>query len=221
MRWIVLSGTVALATIVTPLSATAQSASAFGAGEVEITVEQTAKESGDGSGEYSLTTIVRDDRHGVEIVHELTKVRTVMMEIERDEWMVVKENGAEIATAGSDPAALGPWRDLAIDWVIPFAVEWDPERMKNYRPRETEVREAVQAAVPDTSVRTRATSDGRTTASVSVDGTVPVDRLAEMIVEIRDELEDADIALATLRISATATAPEGDSDVRGDSAGTP
>lgn len=216
MRLYLSFGIGVLAAVLSPVSSWAQSPAGFGSGEVEVVIEETAKESGDGSGEYSLRTTLKDDAVDAEIVHELSKVRTVMMENERDESMLVKKGGDEVATAGSDPAELGPWTDVAIDWLIPFAVAWDPERKENYRPRENEVRDAVHAAVSEASVRTRAKSDGRTTATVSIKETLPVDRLAEIVVEIREEIEDAEFALAGMRISATVTAPEGDPDVRGD-----
>lgn len=220
MRWIVIVVAVLFAVELSPGSADAQRPAGFGSGEIEVVVEETAKESGDGSGEYSLATVVKDDEHDIEITHTLVKTRTVLQEIVREEAMRVEEDGDEIATAESDPAELGSWTGVAVDYVIPFAVDWDPEKRENYRPLEDDVRKAVHSVAPDAGVRTSTRrSDGRTTATISFEEAMPVDALARQVVEIRDQLEQADIAMARVRFVAKATPPEGDTDVLGSDTG--
>lgn len=220
MRWIVIVVAALFAVELSPGSADAQRPAGFGSGEIEVMIEETAKESGDGSGEYSLTTVVKDDEHDIEIAHVLRKTRDVLQEIVLEEAMQVEEDGNEIATAESDPAELGSWTGIVVDYVIPFAVDWDPEKRENYRPREEDVRKAVHAVAPDASVKTSTRrSDGWTTATISFEETMPVDALARQVVKIRDQLERADIAMARVRIVARVSPPEGDTDILGSDTG--
>lgn len=192
----------------TPAIDFAQDAPGFGATALEVVSEWTGQDRGNGSGSYHLNTRVTDAREGVTIEHDLTAERTVELEIESTESLVVLEGKAEKARSGSDPTPLGPWSEVAIAYVLPFDLEFSTDTPKSYRPRDKQVAELVHSVVPDARVSTRAASDGRTTAVVEIPGAQPVPVLAAHFVGIRTAFRDAEIGLAKLQIKGRADASQ-------------
>ena len=198
---------VAVIGLATPTLDFAQTAG-FADATVEIVSEWTGQDRGDGSGSYHLKTRVTDSRTGVTIEHELLADRTVDMEVESTESLVVLEGKVEKARASSDPAPLGPWADTAIAYVLPFDNEFSTDPPKSYRPRDKQVADLVHSAAPEARVSTRAGSDGRTMAVVEIPGVLPVEDLAKRFVGIRAAFREAEVGLAKLQIKGqAATAP--------------
>ena len=195
-----------LVLLAAPAATLAQTSSpGFGGGPVVVVSEWRGQDRGDGSGSYTLTTSATSA--GVTLEHAISAERNVEQEISDEETLRVLEGRAEKARAGSDPAALGTWSQAAIDYVIPFALDFEPAKRTNYRPNDRKVRELVQSVVPEAKVTTRAGSDGRTTAEVTIEGDRPVDELAEAFVGIRRAFRDAEIGLARLKMTGRASAP--------------
>jgi hypothetical protein len=194
----------ALVGLAAPVVAHAQTSSGFEGATVEVVSEWTSQDRGDGSGTYHLTTRVTDPRAGVTIEHDLAADRTVKLEIESDESLVVMEGKTERARAGSDPAPLGGWSSAAASYVIPFDLEFNTDPVKSYRTRDRQVIDLIRSVSPQAKVSTRVTSDGRTTATVEVPGVLPVQELASQFVGIRTAFRDAEVGLAKLQIKGQA-----------------
>ena len=197
---LVLLGAVLLA----PAIGRAQTAPAFDGATLDVSSEWVGQDRGDGSGSYRLTTRVTDDHAGWTIQHELAAERAPDLEITSTESLKVLQGDQEMASAESDPAALGQWADPAVAYAIPFDVEFSTEPRKSYRPRQKQVEELVRSASPEARVSTRSASDGRTSATVEIPGVLPVAELARQFVGIRQALRDADVGLAKLQIKGQA-----------------
>ncbi|HJU86178.1 MAG TPA: hypothetical protein VJ788_02275 [Gemmatimonadota bacterium] len=197
---LVLLGTALLA----PASARGQTASAFDKATLEVTSEWVGQDRGDGSGSYRLTTRVTDGQAGWTIEHELAAERAPDLALTSTESLKVLQGDQEMASAESDPAALGQWADPAVAYAIPFDVEFNTDPRKSYRPRQRQVEELVHSAAPEARVSTRSASDGRTSATVEIPGVLPVAELARQFVGIRQALRDADVGLAKLQIKGQA-----------------
>ncbi len=197
---LVLLGAVALA----PAVARAQTAPAFDGATLDVSSEWVGQDRGDGSGSYRLTTRVTDGRAGWTIEHELAAERGVDLETSSTETLRVFQGDEEMASADSDPAALGQWSNPAVAYAIPFDVEFNTDPRKSYRPRQKQVEELARSAAPEARVSTRSASDGRTSATIEIPGVHPVAELAQQFVGIRQALRDADVGLAKLQIKGQA-----------------
>lgn len=197
---LVLLGAVALA----PAAAPAQTAPAFDGATLDVSSEWVGQDRGDGSGSYRLTTRVTDGRAGWTIEHELAAERGVDLETSSTETLRVFQGDEEMASADSDPAALGQWSNPAVAYAIPFDVEFNTDPRKSYRPRQKQVEELARSAAPEARVSTRSASDGRTSATIEIPGVHPVAELAQQFVGIRQALRDADVGLAKLQIKGQA-----------------
>ena len=197
---LVLLGAVALA----PAVARAQPAPAFDGATLDVSSEWVGQDRGDGSGSYRLTTRVTDGRAGWTIEHELAAERGVDLETSSTETLRVFQGDEEMASADSDPAALGQWSNPAVAYAIPFDVEFNTDPRKSYRPRQKQVEELARSAAPEARVSTRSASDGRTSATIEIPGVHPVAELAQQFVGIRQALRDADVGLAKLQIKGQA-----------------
>ena len=193
---LVLFGTVLLA----PAMGRAQTAPAFEGGTLDVSSEWVGQDRGDGSGSYRLTTRVTDDRAGWTIQHELAAERAPDLALTSTESLKVLQGDEAMASAESDPAALGQWADPAVAYAIPFDVEFNTDPRKSYRPRQKQVEELVRSVSPEARVSTRSASDGRTSATVEIPGVLPVAELARQFVGIRQAFRDADVGLAKLQI---------------------
>jgi hypothetical protein len=192
------------AAVLAPVTGRAQSAPAFDGATLDVSSEWVGQDRGDGSGSYRLTTRVTDGRAGWTIEHVLSAERAVDLRITSTETLKVLQGDQEMASAESDPAALGQWSSPAVAYAIPFDVEFNTDPRKSYRPRDKQVKELVASASPDARVSTRSASDGRTSATVEIPGVVPVAELARQFVEIRQAFREADIGLAKLQIKGQA-----------------
>ena len=197
---LVLLGAVALA----PAVARAQTVPAFDGATLDVSSEWVGQDRGDGSGSYRLTTRVTDGRAGWTIEHELAAERGVDLETSSTETLRVFQGDEEMASADSDPAALGQWSNPAVAYAIPFDVEFNTDPRKSYRPRQKQVEELARSAAPEARVSTRSASDGRTSATIEIPGVHPVAELAQQFVGIRQALRDADVGLAKLQIKGQA-----------------
>lgn len=197
---LVLLGAVLLA----PAAARAQTAPAFEGATLDVSSEWVGQDRGDGSGSYRLTTRVTDGGAGWTIEHELAAERGVDLETTSTETIRVLQGDEEMASADSDPAALGQWSSPAIAYAIPFDVEFNTDPRKSYRPRQKQVEELARSAAPEARVSTRSASDGRTSATIEIPGVHPVVELARQFVGIRQAFRDADVGLAKLQIKGQA-----------------
>lgn len=199
------------AALLVPVTGRAQTAPAFDGATLDVVSEWTGQDRGDGSGSYRLTTRVTDGRAGWTIQHQLAAERAPDMQLTSTESVKVLQGDQEMASAESDPAALGQWADPAVAYAIPFDVEFNTDPRKSYRPRQKQVEELVHSASPEARVSTRATSDGRTNATIEIPGVLPLAELAQQFVDIRKAFRDADVGLAKLEIKGqadTAASPE-------------
>ncbi len=192
------------AVLLAPAMGRAQTAPAFDGATLDVRSEWVGQDRGDGSGSYRLTTQVTDERAGWTIQHELSAERGADLETTSTESLKVLEGDQETASAESDPAALGQWAGPAVEFAIPFDVEFNTDPRKSYRPRQKQVEELVHSASPEARVSTRAASDGRTSATVEIPGVQPVAELARQFVGIRQAFRDADVGLAKLQIKGQA-----------------
>ena len=197
---LILPGIVLLA----PAMGRAQTAPAFHGATLDVSSEWVGQDRGDGSGSYRLTTRVTDGRAGFTIQHELAAERAPDLQLTSTESVKVLQGDQEMATAESDPSALGQWADPAVAYAIPFGVEFNTDPRKSYRPRQRQVEELVRSASPEARVSTRSGSDGRTSATVEIPGVLPVAELARQFVGIRQAFRDADVGLAKLQIKGQA-----------------
>ena len=197
------------AAFVFPVLAMGQSATPdFGVSSVQVVSELRGQDRGDGSGTYALMTTLTDASSNVTLRHELNAERTVEGEVVSKESLLVLEGDKESYRSESDPSALGPYAVHATTWALPFGVEFHDEPRKNYRAQQKKVAETVHAVVPDAKISTKSGSDGRTTATIEVPGSHPVDLLAQRFVGIREALYEADLGMAKLVIKGTAIAPD-------------
>ena len=192
------------AVVLAPAVARAQTAPAFDGATLDVSSEWVGQDRGDGSGSYRLTNRVTDGRAGWTIEHELAAERGVDLETSSTETLKVFQGDEEMASAGSDPAALGQWSNPAVAYAIPFGVEFNTDPRKSYRPRQKQVEELARSAAPEARVSTRSASDGRTSATIEIPGVHPVAELARQFVGIRQALRDADVGLAKLQIKGQA-----------------
>jgi len=197
--------TVLLTTVLlAPAMGRAQTAPAFDGATLDVSSEWVGQDRGDGSGSYRLTTKVTDGRAGWTIQHELAAERSPDLEVTSTESVKVLQGDQEVASAESDPSALGQWADPAVAYAIPFGVEFSTDSRKSYRPRQKQVEELVRSAAPEARVSTRSASDGRTSATVEIPGVLPVAELARQFVGIREAFREADVGLAKLQIKGQA-----------------
>jgi hypothetical protein len=192
------------AAVLAPATGRAQTAPAFDGATLDVSSEWVGQDRGDGSGSYRLTTRVTDGRAGWTIEHVLSAERGVDLVTTSTETLKVLQGDQEMASADSDPSALGQWSNSAVAYAIPFDVEFNTDPRKSYRPRDKQVKELVHSASPDARVSTRAASDGRTSATIEIPGVVPVAELARQFVEIRKAFREADVGLAKLQIKGQA-----------------
>jgi hypothetical protein len=197
---LVLLGTVLLA----PATGRAQTAPASDGATLEVSSEWVGQDRGDGSGSYRLTTRVTDERAGWTIQHELAAERAPDLALTSTESLKVLQGDQEMASAESDPAALGQWAEPAVAYAIPFDVEFNTDPRKSYRPRQKQVEELARSVSPEARVSTRSASDGRTSATIEIPGVLPVAELARQFVGIRQAFRDADVGLAKLQIKGQA-----------------
>ena len=190
-----------------PSPAWSQGEPAFGRSTVEVVSEWEAQDRGDGSGSYRLVTTLTDPSSEVAIRHELSAERDVYGELHSNEHLAVLEGGNEVYRSESDPSALGPYQTQATTWAIPFDLEFHPDPRGSYRAREKQVAKVVHAVVSEAGVSVRASSDGRTSATIEVPGVQPADALARQFVAVREALREADLGMARLVIKGQATAP--------------
>lgn len=192
------------AAVLAPASARAQTAPAFDGATLDVSSEWVGQDRGDGGGSYRLTTRVTDDRAGWTIEHVLAAERGPDLATHSTETLKVLQGDQEMASAESDPAALGQWSNPAVAYAIPFDVEFNTDPRKSYRPRQKQVEELARSAAPEARVSTRSSSDGRTSATIEIPGVLPVEELARQFVGIRQAFREADVGLAKLQIKGRA-----------------
>jgi len=198
------------ASLLFPVLAIAQSATPdFGVSNVQVVSELRGQDRGDGSGSYVLMTTLTDASSDITLRHELSSERTVEGEVISKELLLVLEGDQERYRSESDPATLGPYAVHATTWAIPFDADFHDEPRKNYRAQQKKIAEIVKTVVPDAKISTKSGSDGRSTATIEVPGSHPVDVLAQRFVGIREALYEADFGMAKLVIKGTAVAPGG------------
>lgn len=202
----VLIGFVTISAIL-PASTSGQSAPKFGSSEVEVVSESEAIDRGDGSGSYHLVTTATDKSLGISVQHELGTERDGYGEVREEEALRALEGKEELYRGESDPSALGPWSDAALTYAVPFDVDFETDSPSTYHAREKQIKQIVQAVVPNAEVTTRGGSDGRTRATIRLPDVQPANDLAKQFVAIRAALHDAGIGLAKMRIEGMAVAP--------------
>ena len=194
-------------------SAAAQSVADFGRSTVEVVSEWRGQDRGDGSGSYSLVTILTDPSSKVVMRHELGSERDVEGQVSSKELFVVFEGGDERYRAESDPVALGPFEAAATAWVLPFDAEFHPDPRSNYRAQQKRIAEVVHAVAAEAKVSTKGASDGRTTATIEIPGEHAAGDLARRFVGVRQALREADLGMAKLIIKGKATSREASASV--------
>ncbi len=179
----------------------------FGSTEVEVVSLSEAVDRGDGSGSYHLVTTATDKSLGVSVQHELGTERDGYGEVREEEVLRALEGKEELYRGESDPSALGPWSDAALTYAVPFDLDFWTDSPSTYHARDKQVKQIVQAVVPNAEITTRGGSDGRTQATIRLPDVQPVNELAKQFVAIRAAFHDADVGLAKMRIEGKAVAP--------------
>ncbi|MEJ2152074.1 MAG: hypothetical protein P8Y29_03755, partial [Gemmatimonadota bacterium] len=179
----------------------------FGSTEVEVVSQSEAVDRGDGSGSYHLVTTATDESLGVSVQHELGIERDGYGEVREEEALRALKGKEELFRGESDPSVLGPWSDAALTYAVPFDLDFWTDSPSTYHARDKQIKQIVQAVVPNAEITTRGGSDGRTRATIRLPDVQPVNELAKQFVAIRAAFHDADVGLAKMQIEGRAVAP--------------